>query len=201
MIRRYLENTVILNKNGNGTLRVIGEQGVAINSLKSFAAMDVAEVQEFIGRALRTVREHTGRPGIEFEQSTLAYIEHVFELDLPAGGEPAREDTQDRSPSSAAKPGRGGDAQGRSTARVRNVVAPMTLDANWPTPNDPLRVTARLAEKAARDDRDPLDEGIAPATVAEYPPAGISQQGVLVEAPIESVAVSPWKGLAPTSIS
>ncbi|MEO0586486.1 MAG: L-dopachrome tautomerase-related protein, partial [Planctomycetota bacterium] len=78
--------------------------------------------------------------------------------------------------------------QGRSTARVRNVVAPMTLDANWPTPSDPLRVTDRLAEKATRDDRDPLDEGIAPATVAEYPPAGISQQGVLVEAPIESVA-------------
>ncbi|MEM6334510.1 MAG: L-dopachrome tautomerase-related protein [Planctomycetota bacterium] len=77
---------------------------------------------------------------------------------------------------------------GRSAARVRNVVAPMTLGSEWPTPSDPLRVTDRLAEKAARDDLDPLDHGIAPAPIAQHPPAGISVEGVLVEAPIESFA-------------
>jgi len=75
---------------------------------------------------------------------------------------------------------------GRSAARVGNVVAPMTLGPTWPKPKDLMRRTDRLAEKAVRDARPMADEGVAPAPVAEYPPAGISENGVLVEAPVES---------------
>ncbi|MEM9789310.1 MAG: L-dopachrome tautomerase-related protein [Planctomycetota bacterium] len=80
---------------------------------------------------------------------------------------------------------------GRAAARVSDVVAPMTLGPNWPRPQDLLRRTDRLDERAARDDRPMADADVPPARLAEHPPPGISDHQLQADAPTNLRATYP----------